>query len=76
MKKISTSLFVIMAVAFLAACASTKSAKENSPAGEWEYSIQGTPEGDFSGIMTITKTENGYTGQLGTSQGTLPFPTT
>lgn len=76
MKKFIYSLFTISTIAFLTSCASTKSAKENSPAGEWEYSIKGTPEGDFTGIMTITKTETGYSGQLGTSQGTLPFSST
>jgi hypothetical protein len=76
MKKSIYSLFVIFTVALLASCASTKSAKENSPAGDWDYSITGTPQGDFSGIMTITKTDAGYTGQLVSSQGTLPFSST
>jgi hypothetical protein len=73
-KSIPFLIFIIFAL--LSSCASTKSAKENSPAGNWDYAIKGTPEGDFTGIMTITKTETGYTGQMTTSQGTLPFKST
>ena len=76
MKKSVYSLLIISVIVFLSSCASTKSAKENSPAGLWEYTIQGTPQGDFEGVMTITKTDDGYTGQLATDQGTLPFTST
>lgn len=76
MKKSVYSLLIIVAIAILSSCASTKSAKENSPAGDWDYSIKGTPQGDFSGVMTITKTESGFTGQLVSGQGTLPFTST
>jgi hypothetical protein len=76
MKKTTCFLFVLFSIALLMSCASTKSAKENSPAGEWDYSIKGTPDGDFTGVMTITKTDDGYTGNLATSMGTLPFTAT
>lgn len=76
MKKTIYALFIISAIAFLSSCASTKSAKGNSPAGLWDYTIQGTPQGDFAGVMTITKTDNGFTGQLATGEGTLPFTST
>ncbi len=76
MKKSIDPLLIICTIAILSSCASTKSVQENSPAGEWEYSIQGTPNGDFSGIMTITKTETGFSGQLASSAGILPFTST
>ncbi len=76
MKKYTSFFLILLSIALFTSCASTKSAKKNSPEGEWDYSIKGTPDGDFTGVMTITKTDNGYTGQLATSMGTLPFTTT
>lgn len=76
MKKFTNFFFILLSIALITSCAGTKSSKGNSPAGEWDYSIKGTPDGDFSGVMTITKTDNGYTGQLATSRGNLPFTAT
>jgi len=50
-------IFVFVAL-IIASCASTKTSKVViTPAGNWDYIITGTPEGDFSGVMSIV-TEN------------------
>jgi hypothetical protein len=76
MKKHTHFLVILLTISIATSCASTKSAKKNSPAGAWDYSIKDTPEGDFSGVMTITKTDDGYTGQLAASVGTYTFTST
>jgi hypothetical protein len=45
MKKVFYLLFIFS----LSSCASL------SPAGNWDYAITGTPQGDFSGTLTVTK---------------------
>ena len=69
-------LFVAMILLLAVACAGTQSAKKNSPLGEWEYTIKGTPQGDFAGTMVITRSDKGYTGKLLSDQGEIPFLST
>jgi hypothetical protein len=58
-------LFLLLAVIALYSCASTKTSKTAiTPAGDWEYLIAGTPEGDFKGIMNITKQGDTYTAKM------------
>ena len=39
------------------------------PVGTWNYSVTGTPQGDYAGVMTISKINKGYSATLN-SQGT------
>jgi uncharacterized protein YceK len=74
MKKIF--LFILVAVVF-AACSTTQKTsaakKAPTPEGQWEYAITDTPEGNFSGIMTVTKNGAGYTASLNANVNDLPF---
>jgi hypothetical protein len=38
-----------------------------SPAGTWEYSVPGVPEGYDRGVMVITENEEGYVVEVGPS---------
>ena len=64
MKKI-----LIVLIAFLlVSCASI------SPVGEWSYTISGTPEGDRTGVMTVSKKDKKqFNAVLKTNEGELPF---
>jgi hypothetical protein len=35
-----------------------------SPAGNWNFAITGTPQGDFTGSMEVTKKDAGYAAKL------------
>ncbi|MBX2957831.1 MAG: hypothetical protein KF846_16820 [Cyclobacteriaceae bacterium] len=66
-----------MATILLAACSSTQKTttakKAPTPEGQWEYSITDTPEGNFSGIMTVSKNGENYTASLNANGNDLPF---
>lgn len=44
-----------------------------SPVGTWNYTISGTPQGDFTGAMEVTKQEAGYAATLKTTDGEMKF---
>jgi len=63
MKKFIAFIFTIA----LVSCASVKTSKvEVTPVGNWDYSITGTPEGDFNGGMTISVQDNNYSASMNT----------
>ncbi len=64
-------LLAIIAV-WVAGCASTKNATK-SYLGNWEYTVKNTPEGDFTGIMVLSRDGDHYTGALKSSEGQTPF---
>lgn len=64
MKKITT---IILSGLFLASCAAT------GPVGQWDYSVTGTPQGDYSGVMTISKTTDGYAAKMSGQAGDIAF---
>lgn len=73
MKKI---FFSVITVIVLASCATTKTSKVGiTPAGNYDYSITGTPEGDFSGDFIITSQDKNYTAKLNAGGNELPFNT-
>ncbi|NOT74782.1 MAG: hypothetical protein HOP08_07620 [Cyclobacteriaceae bacterium] len=45
------------------------------PIGSWNYSVTGTPQGDYKGVMTIMKTDKGYAAKLVGDTGEVPFNT-
>lgn len=58
-------LYLMFAMVMLSSCATTKtSTLAVSPAGNWDYVITGTPEGDFSGVMTIIDENKIYTAKM------------
>ncbi len=70
MKKTSTFskvLVLFMVATLIASCGSSKKttkAKGADFAGNYEWVVSGTPDGDQGGTMTIKKTESGYSGEL------------
>jgi hypothetical protein len=57
-------IFVFVAL-IIASCASTKTSKVViTPAGNWDYNISGTPEGDFSGVMSIVSENKLYSAKM------------
>lgn len=73
MNKIALNLIFIVSILFIQSCASVKTSKINSPEGDWAYVIEGTPEGNFEGIINILQSGDNFTGQLNSKAGTLPF---
>jgi hypothetical protein len=54
MKKI---ICVVLVAVLFTACAP-------GPIGVWKYSVTGTPQGDYSGNLTITKAPNGFAAKM------------
>ena len=56
--------YLALAALILTSCASAKLAKAPSPTGNWDYTISGTPEGDFTGVMTIAEVDKILTAKM------------
>jgi hypothetical protein len=57
-----------LALALIAAgCASV------SPAGNWNYTISGTPQGDFTGTLEVAKSNGGYTASVKAPDSEMKF---
>ncbi len=67
------NLLIILSLLLLASCATTKVSKKTTPVGDWDYSITGTPMGDFNGIMTVNQQDNNYSAKLSTNGEAMPF---
>ena len=63
MKTIYSLLFILL----VAGCASSKLAI--APVGIWDYSIKGTPTGDYSGDCIVAMTEGKYSVLIKTKDG-------
>lgn len=71
MKNILSFIFIAITIT---ACVATKTTtKAPSPAGNWDYAITGTPEGDFKGIMTIAEVDKVLSAKLLSDAGELPI---
>jgi hypothetical protein len=67
-------LLIVFVAFVLASCATTKTSKvEITPEGNWDYSITGTPEGDFNGVMNVTTLDKTYSAKLNASGSELPI---
>lgn len=64
-------LYIFLGLFLLSSCASTKASKTPTPAGNWDYTITGTPEGDFAGVMTISIVDKIYSAKMVTSAGEI-----
>jgi len=66
------NLIFIFVALIIASCSATKTSKVAiTPAGSWDYNIVGTPEGDFSGVMTITPQDKKYLAKMSASGNEL-----
>lgn len=68
-------LSFLCAALLLSACVTTQtsSTREPSPVGQWDYSITGTPQGDFSGVMTVEEVNQALTTKLSSNGSDLPI---
>jgi len=64
MKRFFLMLFFCL---LLARCASV------TPVGSWDYTITGTPNGDYAGTLIVTKIKKQYAATLNSQGGDLPF---
>lgn len=65
------TLYFLLCLLIFSSCASTKTSKAPSPMGLWSYTITGTPEGDFNGVMTIGEVDKVPTAKLAVNGGEL-----
>lgn len=71
MKNYSIAIFI--AIAFTACVASKTTSKVPSPTGSWDYTITGTPQGDFNGVMIITEVDKVLSAKLISDGAELPI---
>jgi len=62
---------IILAALIWAGCAGTKASKDAAFLGDWEYLVEGTPNGDVTGVMNISKEGDEYVGKLGSDMGEI-----
>lgn len=68
-QKLIYSIIILL----LAACTATKTtAPVASIAGDWDYVVSGTPEGDFKGVLSITPSANTFTAKMSMGAGDTP----
>jgi hypothetical protein len=67
------SIVIFIALAFTACVASKPTSKAPSPTGSWDYTITGTPQGDFKGEMIITETDKVLHAKLISNGAELPI---
>jgi len=75
MSKLRTTLpLVILALMFVAGCASTKEAAKETHvlAGEWAYSLD-TPQGIYTGVMKFMEEESGLAGMIAADENPDQF---
>lgn len=64
----------LMFVLVLASCATVKTKKVAiTPAGDWDYTITGTPNGDYAGLLSVVEKENVFSAAMKSNEGELPF---
>lgn len=61
------TIYSLLLLILVAACASSKLAIV--PVGTWDYSIKGTPNGDYSGDCIVTMAEGKYSVTIKTKDG-------
>ena len=68
-------LFILSATLIIISCASTKKLAM-VPVGGWDYTITGTPNGDFSGVLTVTMEADAYGATLKSQAGEIKLEQT
>ena len=64
-------LLIVFAGLIWAGCAGTKTSKEDAYLGDWEYLVEGTPNGDVTGVMNISKEGDAFIGKLASDMGEI-----
>ncbi|MFM7196025.1 MAG: hypothetical protein ACKORJ_07720 [Bacteroidota bacterium] len=64
-------LFILSFIALVTACATAKMAK--SPAGSWNFTVNGTPYGEIKGDLTVTANGKAWTARLKSMGEDKPF---
>ncbi|HCZ34392.1 MAG TPA: hypothetical protein DHV26_00530 [Cytophagales bacterium] len=67
------TIVIFIALAFTACVASKTTSKAPAPTGSWDYTITGTPQGDFKGVMIITEVDKVLTAKLISDGAELPI---
>ncbi len=68
------TLYFLLGILMLSSCATTKTASvQINPTGNWDYSITGTPEGDFGGLMTVGRSSDAFTAKMIANGAELPL---
>ena len=68
------TLYFLLGILMLSSCATTKTASvQINPTGNWDYSITGTPEGDFGGLMTVSRSSDAFTAKMIANGAELPL---
>ncbi len=64
-------LFLVLV---LASCATVKTKQVTvTPVGDWDYTITGTPNGDYAGVLSIVEKESVLAAAMKTNEGELAF---
>lgn len=61
-----TNTLILGVIILLSSCAP-------GPVGSWAYSVTGTPQGDYTGVMAISKKDKGYSAKMETQGTETPF---
>ncbi len=73
---ISKVLIILLVTAFMVSCGTSKKTTKAGIAdfaGNYEWLVEGTPDGDQNGNMILKKTESGYTGELEVMGNSIPI---
>ena len=64
-------LFVMIG---LASCATVKTKQVVvTPVGDWDYTITGTPNGDYAGVLSFVEKEKVLSAAMKSNEGEIPF---
>ena len=64
--------FLFIFLLWFSSCATSKKAAY-SPVGTWNYTVQGTPNGNITGKMIIDQAGDTYTGHIQSDMGKIPM---
>lgn len=67
------AIFAFVIVGLIGCATSKQSSRNVSPVGNWDYTVKGTPEGDFAGVMVVASTGKVFSAKLSTGQNELPI---
>ncbi len=66
-------IYLLLVIA-LPSCATVKTKQVAvTPVGDWDYTVTGTPSGDYAGVLSVVEKEGALTASMKTSAGELPF---
>lgn len=74
--KNNKKMVYILAISMLwlwSGCATTNTTSEAKYLGDWEFLVRNTPNGDVSGIMTVTRENDGFNAVLKSDMGDMPI---